>query len=468
METNSINSKNMESRIENFVSYYSDMFEISSHEAVKYSSKYGKINIRYEGVKMTTTGHSNEKDSWKNLMNKQDFELIVEDVPCHKFSSKEEVKEVSPVEETKGEEEDGGGEWTTKGPKKKYSKKKDLKMGNEHDAILSGVHLCTFLNKQGLRVIVANEVPVGHPDLRIRSDPYPKFMGQGRFMGEDGKERRWGKTHEQFLIGCKASSGIIGSIDMLCLDKSDNLVVVDLKTVKKSYGKMKLEELVMKEDHAIQLELYAALLEYMSRRMMLKVNGNPENHLRVAYGVIVGIDTSNGVMGMWKVKRNTEKWILAKGMENRRKPIKIIIDDHPRDCKCWGVTCIVRNETPESHYVSLIQQPQQQIRVAIIGSPSKKEEDINADASKEINVKPIPADLMKWYDVNEQLQTYVNQLRQDYASIPYHAPPLPPSQQQQQNQQIKAVASGESSKKEEDSDVDEIIREFIDKATIKQ
>lgn len=318
----------MEQRVANFLYYYEKMFVSSrrNNGKVEYNREdFPNVPAKYSGSKnivadnyIKTKGAS---DSYKNVMSPEDYELIVKDIECYAFSQEKKAS-YEPRQKKSSDSDSTTDGWTevksTKSkPKKSTYKAKSNGIGKNHDSVLSGLFLAKIMSNYGLRLVTTSEVNVGHPDLRVKS------------VGQGSGEQMYG--------------GMIGSIDLLCLDRDNNLVIVDLKTVNNVYTNVPIEVLMMKEDHAIQMELYAYMFEYMSLRMMKTMEGHVGNSLSIAYNVIAGYDTANGTFGLWKVKRNPDKWILSKGIESRRNGIVLLIDDHQYDnYDCYPMVTVTK------------------------------------------------------------------------------------------------------------------------------
>jgi hypothetical protein len=162
----------------------------------------------------------------------------------------------------------------------------DNKIGRLHDNVLIGLHLSGALSKHGYKVLWTKEFPVGDPNVCV-------------FTKKDAK------------------AAIIGSIDMICEGPNGELVVAELKTLE-TYYDLSLEELFLKEEHAIQLEIYSFLLEFMS-------NATECGDIKIDHCLLIGYDGKNGVSGIWKIKRNPDKWIKGIGLEEHRTPIEMFI-----------------------------------------------------------------------------------------------------------------------------------------------
>eukprot|EP01118_Nematostelium_gracile_P006005 TRINITY_DN1918_c0_g1_i1.p1 TRINITY_DN1918_c0_g1~~TRINITY_DN1918_c0_g1_i1.p1 ORF type:complete len:297 (+),score=74.48 TRINITY_DN1918_c0_g1_i1:71-961(+) len=105
----------------------------------------------------------------------------------------------------------------------------------------------------------------------------------------------------------------IGSIDVVCYDpKISSFVLCDFKTLISKYDS-ELDKLILRQDHAIQLSFYCYILEKMAKMANLNIH--------IDYFLLFGYDPNGGRIGAWKIFRNDQKWLGAKGLEKHWQPL---------------------------------------------------------------------------------------------------------------------------------------------------
>jgi len=247
--------KTLEIKVDLIESQYSNVFQITE-KGPRYTGLKGK---HYVGVKTVVHNHRKE-DAWRDTI-KTGFEAMEPFLPLN--STKRDVP--NPTE----------------------------KINKIHDTVLWSIHkaasILEMLNKHKIKVIKWDEFPVGDPEIKVKQSPKSDL-----------------------------EVGVIGSIDLLCKDENENLIICDLKTITQVYHDITLQDLILKVDHARQMEMYALLLE--------KMGSLHDIQIEVKYFVLIGYDSnygSKGRIGLWKIDRNPKKYIETVGLEDRFDKIKI-------------------------------------------------------------------------------------------------------------------------------------------------